>query len=1126
MAVRQEALDIHRSFILEAPAGSGKTALLTARFLSLLADVKHPRQILAVTFTRKAAAEMAGRITATLCQARNGMTPVARNPWEVLLLDLARNALEKHPEWDTLLRSPDAFMVDTFHGFCGRIARNWPLEARVPPAFPLLDEIGQEALLAAAVARYIHAFAAGDPRLTQDETASFLRRLAAANNSVRAISAQLIDLLARRDRLDSLIPIFQHAVPEEELTRRTEQLAALYLGRLRDHFSRHAKDWQDLHRHLTQQHAGLAGSLPPDIPGTVLRALPEWQAAAGVFLVKTGTPRQQLKPGDFGQGFSANPLAQFIKQLPPEIAWILNFTREWLAGGDPVGFGALRDTVILARGALDQFHTLMNARGVDFMELELAALRAFRQVDRPGESLIFYHEHLRHILVDEAQDMNDTQVRILSALTEGWESDDGRTVFIVGDPKQSIFRFRRAEVSLFESLKSEGLPREGEFPLPLRALSLSANFRSRASLVKFANAAFERIMRAPNPAFDEVAFKASDPVRNDAPTKELLQKPVILGLFHCRHANNKQSDLPRKPEARYQEARYVADRIVSLHQKDSKATIAVLIPARTHLTPYVTAMEALAIPVRLMEGIPMLDCPEIRHLLNLFKALIRPHDDVAWAGALRAPWVCAPLSILEQIGRLPEPAVWSGKIIAEGRNLHPSVTRFINAYEKIRPDFGREPYAVSLQRLWEELDGPAAVARISGASGIANIMQCLDILGQCPDGCGEETLDVLERLLERAYTPPDPRSAFSPISIMTIHKAKGLEFDHVFAVGLDYPAGSKAALRELESAFLMDRLPERDRIFLAATATDRRTDARPLAHLLLGDLGLRRNVAEYRRLVYVAATRARETLTLSGLVLYTADGKERPDSASGSAISWLDTMARDGIFGNLPVQALDNPEPSAARAPFSSPPSELSEPAPFAPEPLPYLIRSPSRIEDETATAARPGTDEPDPDSRARGVVMHRIFETLARRRPLPSERSVTAALAGEGIAPNRQHAMAHEVMAECRQAWDFEPFAKMRNSATEVIPEWAIEDTPGKTSIRVGRIDLLLKTSEQVILVDFKTGKPGKDEKSWLAAETERYRPQLDAYREMAARVLGKTPDRIHPVLFFTTLPRWVEVH
>ena len=140
----------------------------------------------------------------------------------------------------------------------------------------------------------------------------------------------------------------------------------------------------------------------------------------------------------------------------------------------------------------------------------------------------------------------------------------------------------------------------------------------------------------------------------------------------------------------------------------------------------------------------------------------------------------------------------------------------------------------------------------------------------------------------------------------------------------------------------------------------------------------------------------------------------------------------------------------------------------------------------------------------------------------MPRVAAVAAALDMEGITPKRHCAMAKEILDECHRAWEFKALAALRNAATETIPEWAVEDRLDKNVIRVGRIDLVLKTANGIVLVDFKTGRPGPDSDVWLTTELARYRPQLVAYREMAAKALGAPPTRIQPVLFFTALLRW----
>ena len=1115
--VRQAALDTRRNIILEAPAGSGKTALLTARFLALLAKVSHPRQILAVTFTRKAATEMAERIAHTLQLARENKRADSLQPWEEQLLQLARAALEKHPQWDQLLRNPETLLVDTFHGFCARIARNWPLESGITPGLPLLDDVNQGALLQAAVAQYLQAL--NSQQASPDEREAFQRQLVAANGSLPVIVARLADLLARRDRLREFIKLFaQTQQPQKDLEKRLQALLALYLQPLSNYFRKHESSWNSLRQYLLDSGLAYAAKLREQVPDTALDDLPAWQAAAKVFLTTRGTPRQSFKSKDFGPGFSKNSLSSFIKHLPEPTAAALRLAHSLaLPSEDNLGFEALRDQIILAGGLLQQFNLLLNSRGLDFMELELAALRALSSSQPnqlPSESLIFFHEHLRHVLVDEAQDMNDTQVQILSALTEGWETADGRSIFLVGDPKQSIFRFRRAEVSLFASLVKYGLPRPGEAALKLEPLHLSANFRSRPSLVAFANHAFERIMAEPVEDFDEVAFQAGQ-ARRAEPS---AAAPVTLALFAYEKDNRA---LPANASAaRQQEALYVAAAVAEQYRATPQASLAILLPVRTHLSFYITALTDLGMPVRLMEGVPMRERFEVRHLLNLLRALLRPQDDVAWAGVMRAPWCRLPLSQLEQL-KPEQGSFWSAKILAAKPDLHQDLERWQKVYQALQSDCGREPYAATLQRFWEALDGPAAIAQLAGAAGVSNSLRFLDLLDQCPQGRGAETLAALERLLQNTYTPPDPCAAFSPITMLTIHKAKGLEFDHVFSVGLDYDPRTRQPRGAQKAAFLMDRLPGKERSYLAAGATDRTTSKPFLAHTLLNDLDKNRQIAEYKRLCYVAVTRARESLTLSGIL----PANKKSDSAV-SAIAWMAALAQSPQIGAL-VKTISNPSPPAgplAAAATQKPSLSLPEPAPFEPQVLPYLMSSPSEIEDETAMVARAGAEESNDEARARGVVMHRLFDSLARNQPWPATEALQAALAAEGLPAKSLARIAADILEESRQAWDYEPFAQLRAAATAMMPEWALEDCSAAQTIRAGRIDLLLQTASGVYLVDFKTGKPNANREAWLQQEIRRYRAQVTAYAEMAAKLLA--PAQPRPVIFFTAIPRWEEIN
>ena len=1104
--IREIALDTSQSFILEAPAGSGKTALLTARFLALLAQVSHPRQIMAVTFTRKAAAEMADRIIHVLRRVQESPEDTD-DSWEAQLNSLARKAMERHRERPELLKNPETFQVMTFHSFCASLTRAWPFESELPPGLGILEDMDQELLLEQAVAQYLDDLLLG--RVSSEEREAGERRLASVNNRLSIFSGQLKALLQKRDRLEELLRLFtspKHVILDE-LHVRLEQLASLYLEDLHDYFIRHEQEWRTLRSALIEDGGSYGEVMPDSVPGTALADVPAWKNIAQVFLTKSGTPRKSLSGDGFPQGFTKHPAGQFIKVLPLMVARLLYFVQGWPEHtGDSIGLEGLADTVRLIGGVLSRFRQLLHERGLDYVELELAALRALDNTERPGESLIFYHEHLRHILVDEAQDLNDIQVKILGKLIEGWEPGDRRTVFFVGDPKQSIYRFRRAEVNLFYELQREGLPREDELPLPLKPLLLTANFRSRPHLVEFANQLFSGVMASPREKYDEVRFAPSVPAREEPE----VSLSVTAAIFFPEH--NPETETLKPLE---REVNWVAASVKKLHGERSDDTIAILIPVRTHLSPYIEALNALNVPVRLMEGIPLLNMPEVRHLLNLLSALVRPYDDVAWAGALRAPWLSVSSQVLCNL--VSDKGLWSRRILS-GQEDSPEVKRFAGAVEDARKMLGREPYSSTLVRLWEDLDGAQVTASRSGAAGVSNARKFLDLLDRCSGLPGEEALAKIQRLLESSYTPPDPRGAFSPVQMMTIHKAKGLEFDHVFAVNLNYEPLSGG--RKEPPAYRVERLPGKEKHLLIAAMGDRRTDEDNLAFCLLKDLEKQRALAETRRLFYVVGTRARESLTLTGCTR--KDPAELTlEKEQKNPLDWFLRVYAEKRLTLPEFQFECNPPPPEVPSDEEEILSLSLTPPPFEADPLPYRVLSPSRVEDETSLAVASGAEEEDEHARARGVVIHRILDTLARGGHHPEREAIASALVEEGIEREEASTMAEGILSEAVRAWEAPDFQAIRTDAAGLHSEWAIEDHDGKQSLRVGRVDLVVQTDTQWTIIDYKTGRPEGDVDAWVRGQMLHYRSQLSAYAQMVARVKNVPEEKVTWAILFTAIPR-----
>jgi ATP-dependent exoDNAse (exonuclease V) beta subunit len=778
--------------------------------------------------------------------------------------------------------------------------------------------------------------------------------------------------------------------------------------------------------------------------------------------------------------------------------------------------------LLLAANALAWLQSAQAERGIDFMALELGALKALGSQDIPGESLIFSHERLRHLLVDEAQDVNDSQVNILGLLTEGWSDGDGRTIFVVGDPKQSIYRFRRAEVSLFEDLKARGLARRGEERLRMAPRSLRGNFRSMPHLVEFSNALFERVMAKPRPEYDEASFEASSPEREGGGAP----REIEVALFSYRLHRSSEEQTPTYPEARQLEASWVAKRVSQVLGEIGREagtpggkTVAVLVPTRTHLDVYVRAFAQVAVPLKVMEGVAMLDRPEVRALHSLMVALLRPHDDLAWAEALRAPWCGASNADLARLAALPA-ASWGDRILSQ-KEADGGVGAFGRAIEPFLGTFGRGDLSQSLLALWEELDGPSAFARRWGKSAVANALAYIGLLAKA--GVGEEAIESVERKLGAAYTPPDPAAAFSSVSLMTIHKAKGLEFDFVFAAGLDYLP--KRGRENDGQPFIMGRVPGRERLELAAVCADRRTGEKTLGFQLLQELEFKRSLAEHKRLMYVAATRAREGLALSAL-----RPRKKEESGGGNSrgmADWLYEAFEECVFENIPARLLEDPEIAAAEGAQAPTKLLVLEAPPFEPQRLPYTIHSPSglrEIDDETALPSAYPEKVPEPWARARGLVMHRLFESLALGRPLPSPDGVAAAFLKEGLGVDEARRGAATALAEALSAWKCEPFARLREGA-ECLPEYGLEVAETSERILAGRLDLLVKTRDGAVVVDYKTGAPVGNVEEWMNREASAYAPQLEAYRRMAAAHLGLDEADVRSALLFTAVPalKWM---
>jgi ATP-dependent exoDNAse (exonuclease V) beta subunit len=975
---RDRALDPERSFIVQAPAGSGKTDLLVRRYIKLLGVVEKPEEILAITFTIKAAAEMRQRV------------------------------LEKIDSPGTAPR----LRIQTIDAFCTALTRQMPVLSRFG---------AQPAIVEDAAEHYREAAS----RTLIDLSPQVERVLAHLDNNVETATSLVAAMLAKRDqwlRKTGTAPTRKEL--EQSLTTERKRLLS------------HAKA---LHRKASPEWA--AQKLTKEF--TWRKADPEAQALSGNEELRRALQALLCMPPERYSDAQWEVLDSIIRVLPLAVAQL--------------------KVVFAERGE------------ADFTEFAQGAVRALGTPESPSDLLLALDYRIRHILVDEFQDTSISQWELLERLTAGWEEGDGRTLFVVGDPMQSIYRFREAEVALFLHARREGLGN-----VRLEPLTLTTNFRSQGKLVDFFNDAFPRIFPAePDESLGAVPYSAATPHHAALPGDAVTWHNIT----------------DRQNEAK---------KVVEI-ARSAEGRSAILVRKRDALADIVPALKAAGIRYRAIEIERLGEKQVVQDLYALARALSHLGDRIAWLSILRAPWLALPLEkLLEIAGRPPDKGgrgvIW--ELIKDDLFLE----RFTRILAPAIANRGRGTLRGRVEGVWLALGGPACV---EDATDLEDAEIFLDELEKLEHAGAIEDPAALAERLENLYALPDVAAGDDDLQIMTIHKAKGLEFDTVIVPGLDRGPG-----RSDPPLFLWKERPDGSLLLAPIRETGADKD---LAYKYLKDLDADAEDTESSRLLYVAATRAEKRLHL--LACLPAD--EHGDLKKPLAHSLLERAwpAAEEHFAAAtePVRVS-----GTRRAPIPVTLKRLASgiQLPKVPDAVHWTAPAEGRLDEEEIEFSWVGET-----ARHIGTVVHRWLQRIAEDELRGWDAKRVHGLRSRFIKELERRGV---TTADSKSAADV-VVAALENSLADERGRWVLGPHPQARSehrVRVladGRvlglvIDRVFRDAEgHRWVVDFKTSRhEGADREAFLDRERERYMGQLENYgRAVEANRLG---------LLFPLLRGWRE--
>ncbi len=881
---QQEALNIEKHVCVTAGAGSGKTTVLVERYLEILRESNTgPQNIVAITFTEKAAAEMKERVIERL------------------------NEVEDITDRASLLDQMSSAYISTIHAFCSRILREFPFQAEVPANFSILQGIDQKLLLQETLKETLKNIATNSDDAGRPELTRLLQRYGAEKKLVEIFSTMIDkrDIIAKleqeiynnrssaeiyADLEQRILEKSMSAIDVPEFIRCLKRVSQVASGK-------NVETVEDLTQQLEARYAKDANS------PNVLRLLKQF---VDLITIKSGAIAKSAFIGTRTDTTGIETEINFLVSIVKKIKILPDLEQgevndrtsdvETDNGGDKTGtvetdddflLSTVGDLLKLYNRILDEYNTAKLSQGMlDFNDLQLKTRDLLRDNEEIREALVKRHQYY---MVDEYQDTNELQYELVMLLTNELKSAN---LFIVGDPKQSIYGFRDADVRVFNKTKEKIVGEGG------KRISLTENFRSLRDVIGFANYFFGQLMASGEGNEFEVEYEALTQARH-AKTNGGIE--ILIGQdgdpsaneykFIARRIENMVADEKESVWVRGEDGK-MSERSIAY------GDIAILIRSRTHLPDLEHALLEAGIPYLTTGGIGFYQRQEIYDIWNYLNFLNAPsQNNVSLAAVLRGPAFGISDTELYEISlqkrtkqtaeKQEEQSFWDKTLDYQG--CTDQLRRAIDILKTHTEFAHRMPVNRLIGTIVNEtgLIGTLKTGKY-GQQRWANYQKLLDLARNFDGDENEQILPDFIEFLDILITE-EPREGQAPIEassgavqIMTIHAAKGQQFPVVMLPRLDRQ-GQTDREPFIDEAFGIGFSP------LHPDNNYQKTE--PAIVNFMKNRANEKNVAEKKRLFYVGATRAEDRLILSGTL---------PDSGNPrQMLDWLHTYLEIGEADNL-----------------------------------------------------------------------------------------------------------------------------------------------------------------------------------------------------------------------------------